>query len=97
MNDDAYLIASVLSPRAVNALKRNGIKSVDQIKACYPEELIRIRGFGLRSLRAVEDAFLSGAKYKPSLDRPQGKKSVLSEELAQYLRERHSGGYDGLR
>lgn len=56
MNDDAYIIASVLTPRAITALKRYGIKTVDQIKENYPEKLLRIHGFGMHSLRAVEGA-----------------------------------------
>ncbi|MGF6213299.1 hypothetical protein ABIE32_003183 [Comamonas sp. 4034] len=99
MNDDAYIIASVLSPRSVNVLKRYGIETIDQIKASYPEELVCIKGFGLRSLRAVEAAFFPGKEYKPrwGVVAQDGKKSALSEELAQYLRGRPFSNYDGLR
>lgn len=66
--DDATLIACVLSQRAINALARCGIKTVDQINSSYPHELLRVHGFGMISLRAVENAFFLVKDSIPSME-----------------------------
>ena len=68
---DSTKIAQVLSPRATKALARNGIETIDQIVANYPKNLLRINGFGLASLRAVEAAFLPGKTYSPKPAKPR--------------------------
>jgi len=90
--NDTTLIACVLSPRAVNALARCGIKTVDQIRSSYPHGLLRVHGFGMLSLRAVETAFFPGERFEPEFGVPMGSRttSVLSEELAEHLRSAHS-------
>lgn len=86
--NDAAIIACVLSSRAVNALARCGIKTVDQIRSSYPHELLRVHGFGMLSLRAVEAAFFPGERFDPEFGVPMAsrKASILSEDLSRHLR-----------
>lgn len=89
--DDATLIACVLSQRAINALARCGIKTVDQINSSYPHELLRVHGFGMISPRAVENAFFPCQRFNPEYGVPLDSRraSSLSENLAQHLRSAH--------
>lgn len=85
--DDEFVISSVLTTRTVNTLARNGINTIEQIKLNYPENLLRINGFGICALREVEAAFFPREKYqrkvrKHNIGRPQ---QAISEELARYL------------
>lgn len=97
--NDATVIACVLSPRAVNALARCGIKTVDQIRASYPHGLLRVHGFGMLSLRAVETAFFPGERFDPEFGVPMvsRKASMRSEDLARYLRSAPPCDFDDLK
>ena len=64
MNDSAK-ISSLLSTRTTRRLARAGIDTIEQIRANYPERLLRVEGFGITSLRAVEAAFFPDQKFDP--------------------------------
>lgn len=98
MSDDS-IIASVLSRQVINALAKRGIHTADQIKANYPRGLLRVTGFGMGSIRAVEAAFFPGRKYNPRYKLPAKlpKVSTISEELAKHLREQSPRNYDDLK
>ena len=74
-----------LSARTVNALAKNGIHSVDEIKAGYPKRLLRLTGFGMRALREVEATFFPGLKYEPTSRKAKRQPSV---ELLNYLQSK---------
>lgn len=96
---DVDTIASLLPSRAINALARCGIYTVDQLKANYPEKLLRIHGFGMLSLRIVEKAFFPDQRYDPIDRPPEIPKSllVMSEVLAQDLERLRISDFEGLR
>lgn len=54
-----------LSIRALNALARNGINSVEQVVKAYPEGLLKMQGLGLESLRDIEMALFPWQRYTP--------------------------------
>ena len=55
----------------VRCLARNGILNDQQLRDAYPEKLLRIRTFGVNSLREVERIFFPGQQYQmPSGRRP---------------------------
>lgn len=54
----------------VRLLARNGILNETQLRDAYPERLMRIRSFGIGSLREVERLFFPGQRYDP----PSGKR-----------------------
>lgn len=85
--DDAALISSLLPTRTVRTLARAGIDTIEQIKANYPKKLLRIEGFGMRSLRAVEAAFVPDQKYdpEPRTYKRDRRVSKRREELSQHL------------
>ncbi|MEJ5125824.1 helix-hairpin-helix domain-containing protein [Comamonas sp. MYb21] len=60
---------SPLPLAVVRRLARNGILTEDQLRAAYPEKLMKINSFGLGSLREVERIFFPGHRYDP----PTGK------------------------
>ena len=76
-----------LSARTANVLIRNGIHSVDEIKANYPKGLLRLTGFGMRALREVEAVFFPGFRYGQKSAKA---KRLPSDELAAYLRSKAS-------
>lgn len=86
MSDEAK-IASLLPSRTARTLARAGIDTIEQIKARYPEKLLRIEGFGMRSLRAVEAVFFPGQKFDPHPRKyKRGHRvSKISEDLSQHL------------
>lgn len=47
----------------VRCLARNGIMSDQQLRDAYPEKLLRIRTFGIRSLKEVERILFPGQQY----------------------------------
>lgn len=93
---DAAIIASLLPLRTVRVLARGGIDTIEQIKASYPEKLLRVHGFGINSLRDVEVAFFPGEKYtrKPRKHVRGRRNTFIGEELSQYLQEKTSGSLD---
>ena len=76
-----------LSARTANVLMRNGIHSVDDIKANYPKGLLRLTGFGMRALREVEAEFFPEFKYD---QRSAKAKHLPNDELTEYLRSKAS-------
>lgn len=96
---DAEIIKSILPLRAINALAMHGIRSVEQIKANYPHGLLRARGFGMQSLRAVESAFFPGQSYDPNYRVPLSSRgaSNISELLAQDLESVNVGNFTDLQ
>lgn len=98
MSDDS-IIASVLSRQVINALAKRGIHTVDQIKTNYPRGLLRVTGFGMGSIRAVEAAFFPERKYHPAYKSPikPRRVSLISEELAKHLCEHPTRNYEDLK
>ena len=96
---DYKIIASILPKRAINALALQGILSINQIKANYPNGLLRVRGFGMRSLRAVEQAFFPGESYVPKYLKPSSSReaSIISEQLARDLENVKVSNFVGLQ
>jgi len=50
-----------LSPRDYNALKREGIDTVEQILALKPNQLLCIRGVGVKSMYEILDKVCSAS------------------------------------
>lgn len=65
----------LLKRRLVNTLERHGIKTVEQLKEAYPKKLMRIEGFGLTSLRAVEAAFFPDRNFEVEAKSPRRRKA----------------------
>ena len=66
----------LLKRRLVNTLERHGIKTVEQLKEAYPKKLMRIEGFGLTSLRAVEAAFFPDKNFEAEVKSPRRRKAA---------------------
>lgn len=62
VNTDSF---AELSPRTARLLIGQGLTTIQQVVARYPESLLEIRGFGYKSLREVERCFLPGQHYEP--------------------------------
>lgn len=62
---DKAAIRKLLPKRAANALLQEGMNTFELIIQSYPEDLLRIPGFGMASLRAVEAVFFPGRNYIP--------------------------------
>lgn len=64
-NDDTPDPFEGLTPRTARLLRGQGLTTVQQVIAMYPEPLLDIRNFGYKSLREVERCFLRGKHYLP--------------------------------
>ena len=53
-----------LSDRARNALRRNGIETVEQVLELTPTEICSKRGIGLRLFAEIADALIAAEKKK---------------------------------
>lgn len=98
MNEEA-IFSSLLPSRTARTLARAGIVSIEEIKARYPEKLLRIEGLGMRSLRSIETAFFPGQKYEPTSRKNRKFRGIqkLSEELSHDLHTTRTIDTDGLR
>jgi len=96
---DESILRCLLPLRTVRALEKGGITNVEQLKASYPEGLIRLQGFGMGSLRAVEAVFFKDLKYVRQRKKlPKGKRiPSLSEDLAAFLRTQQGTDYRSLK
>jgi DNA-directed RNA polymerase alpha subunit len=98
MNEEAK-ISSLLPSRTARTLARAGIDSIEEIKARYPEKLLRIAGLGMRSLRAIETAFFPGQKYEPTSRKNRKFRGIpkSSEDPSQDLHTTKTIDTEGLR
>jgi len=64
---------SLLPLAIVRNLARNGILNDQELRDAYPQKLLRIRTFGIGSLREVERIFFPGQRYEP----PTGRRPAL--------------------
>lgn len=74
-------LAGKLSNRAFNALARHSITTVEEVKAAYPERLLKLSGFGLQSLREVEAVFFPGQRYLAELKHGQRPTKRMHDSL----------------
>lgn len=74
-------LAGKLSNRAFNALARHSITTVEEVKAAYPERLLKLSGFGLQSLREVEAVFFPGQCYLAQLKHGQRPSKRMHDSL----------------
>ncbi|MFE1574443.1 DNA-directed RNA polymerase subunit alpha C-terminal domain-containing protein [Comamonas odontotermitis] len=56
---------NALSTRTFNILARHGVDTVEDIKALYPQKLLRLHGFGMTGLREIEAIFFPTLRYEP--------------------------------
>ncbi|WP_394681867.1 DNA-directed RNA polymerase subunit alpha C-terminal domain-containing protein [uncultured Comamonas sp.] len=62
-------LEGLVSRRVLITLRRNGIKTVQQLVAAYPRRLVDITGFGIKALREVETVFFDGQRFEPMKSR----------------------------
>lgn len=55
-----------LSDRARNALRRNGIETVEQVLEMTPNEICGLRGIGARLFAEIADALIAAEKKENS-------------------------------
>lgn len=66
---DGTSLEGLVSRRVLITLRRQGIKTVQQLVAAYPRRLIEITGFGIKALREVEAVFFDGQRFEPMKSR----------------------------
>ena len=56
---------AAFTSRTAKLLVGQGLTTAQQVIDRYPEDLLKIKGFGYKSLREVERCFLPGKHYAP--------------------------------
>ena len=59
------LLKEILPPRLWRGLARNGLKTMEEVRRLYPEELLQMPDIGPRTFRKIEALLFPGQYYVP--------------------------------
>jgi len=82
--EDAVLIGKLLRRQVIYALAREGIHTIEDIKANYPKQLLKVRGFGFLSLRRLELELFKEPDFTPYQPRHIVREEKISSATKNY-------------
>lgn len=63
------LLGDLLPPRVKTVLLRNGIRTVEEVRRAYPDQLLKMRGMGMLRFRDIERSLFPGESFTPAMPR----------------------------
>lgn len=56
----------LLPPRVASILATKGIRTIEEVRNAYPDQLLKIRGLGMLRFRQIERALFPGKSFTPA-------------------------------